>query len=72
MVTLFFGAGWAALPPLMWFCLKLHCHRFFFFVRASLPRPRFAQLMAYGWKDDAATNPGNLLVTGAIVLAWES
>ncbi len=52
MVTLFFG-GWLGplLPPLMWFLLKTSIViGFFILLRASLPRPRYDQLMAYGWK----------------------
>jgi NADH-quinone oxidoreductase subunit H len=34
-----------------------------------LPRPRYDQLMAYGWKVMLPLALLNLLVTGAIVLA---
>ena len=74
MVTLFFG-GWLGplLPPLMWFLLKTSIViGFFILLRASLPRPRYDQLMAYGWKVMLPLTLVNLLVTGAIVLAWES
>jgi NADH-quinone oxidoreductase subunit H len=74
MVTLFFG-GWLGplLPPLMWFLLKTFIViGFFILLRASLPRPRYDQLMAYAWKAMLPLTLVNLLVTGAIVLAWES
>lgn len=74
MVTLFFG-GWLGplLPPLMWFLLKTFMViGFFILLRASLPRPRYDQLMAYAWKVMLPLTLVNLLVTGAIVLAWES
>ncbi|SCX81107.1 NADH-quinone oxidoreductase subunit NuoH [Nitrosospira sp. Nsp13] len=74
MVTLFFG-GWLGplLPPLMWFLLKISIViGFFILLRASLPRPRYDQLMAYGWKVMLPLTLINLLITGAIVLAWES
>ena len=74
MVTLFFG-GWLGplLPPLMWFLLKTSVViGFFILLRASLPRPRYDQLMAYGWKVMLPLTLVNLLVTGAIVLALES
>ncbi|BCT67307.1 NADH-quinone oxidoreductase subunit NuoH [Nitrosospira sp. NRS527] len=74
MVTLFFG-GWLGplLSPLMWFLLKTFIViGFFILLRASLPRPRYDQLMAYGWKVMLPLTLVNLLVTGAIVLAWES
>lgn len=73
-VTLFFG-GWlgpAFLPPVVWFALKttlLIC--FFVLLRASLPRPRYDQLMSYGWKLLLPLTLVNLLVTGAVALAWQ-
>jgi NADH-quinone oxidoreductase subunit H len=74
IVTLFFG-GWLGpgLPPLLWFLLKTFCFIcFFILLRASLPRPRFDQLMAYGWKVLLPVSLLNLLVTGAVVLALRS
>lgn len=70
IVTLFFG-GWMGpvLPPIVWFTLKT-----FFFIavfillRASFPRPRYDQLMAYGWKVMLPLALLNLLVTGGIIL----
>ena len=38
-------------------------------MRAALPRPRYDQLMAYGWKFMLPLTLVNLLVTGAVVLA---
>lgn len=71
VVTLFFG-GWLGpwLPPVMWFALKtfvLVCG--FVLLRGSLPRPRFDQLMAYGWTVMLPLALLNLVVTGAIVVA---
>lgn len=70
-VTLFFG-GWlgpAFLPPLVWFVLKTFVFiLFFILLRASLPRPRYDQLMEYGWKILLPVALLNLLITGAIVL----
>ena len=43
---------------------------FFVLVRASLPRPRFDQLMSWGWKVMLPLALANLLVTGAAVLMW--
>ena len=71
MVTLFFG-GWLGpvLPPLVWFVLKtLIFICFFILLRATLPRPRFDQLMSYGWKVMLPLALLNLVVTGAVVLA---
>ena len=71
IATLFFG-GWLGpgLPPIVWFLLKTFVFIcFFILLRASLPRPRFDQLMAYGWKLMLPLALLNLLVTGRIVLA---
>ncbi len=40
----------------------------FILVRASLPRPRYDQLMAFGWKRMLPLVLLNLLATGAWVL----
>jgi NADH-quinone oxidoreductase subunit H len=71
IATLFFG-GWLGpiLPPVVWFLLKtlvFICG--FILVRAALPRPRYDQLMAFGWKVLLPLALLNLLVTGGIVLA---
>ena len=71
MVTLFFG-GWLGpvLPPLVWFLLKtLFFICLFILLRASLPRPRYDQLMSYGWKVLLPLALLNLLITGGIVIA---
>jgi len=39
-------------------------------MRASLPRPRFDQLMAWAWKLMLPLALANLLVTGAVLLAF--
>ena len=71
IVTLFFG-GWLGpwLPPLLWFCLKTTVGvLFFILLRGALPRPRYDQLMTFGWKVLLPAGLLNLLVTGAIVLS---
>ena len=71
IVTLFFG-GWMGpvLPPIVWFTLKTFFFiALFILLRASLPRPRYDQLMAYGWKVMLPLALLNLLVTGGIILA---
>ncbi len=71
ITTLFFG-GWLGpwLPPLAWFALKtLAFVCFFILLRAALPRPRYDQLMAWGWKIMLPLVLANVLVTGAIVAA---
>jgi len=71
IAVLFFG-GWLGpvLPPVVWFLLKTFLFvSFFILVRASLPRPRFDQLMSWGWKVMLPLALINLVVTGAVVLA---
>ncbi len=71
IVTLFFG-GWLGpwLPPLAWFVLKtLVLIVGFILVRAALPRLRYDQLMALGWKVMLPLALLNLVVTGGVLLA---
>jgi NADH-quinone oxidoreductase subunit H len=71
IVTLFFG-GWLGpvLPPVVWFFLKTFvfiCG--FILLRATLPRPRYDQLMAYGWMVMLPLALLNVVVTGGVLLA---
>ncbi len=72
LVVLFLG-GWmgpAFLPPIVWFVLKAAVFiAFFVLLRAAMPRPRYDQLMSYGWLFLLPLSLLNLLVTAAIVLA---
>ena len=72
IVTLFFG-GWlgpSLLPPVIWFLIKMFIFiSIFILLRAALPRPRYDQLMTYGWKLLLPLSLLNLLVTGAVVLS---
>lgn len=71
-VCLFFG-GWLGpgfLPPLVWFILKTFGFiALFILLRASLPRPRYDQLMEFGWKILLPLTLINVLVTAGIALA---
>ena len=70
LVCLFFG-GWHGtwLPPVVWFALKTGFFMMLFILlRASLPRPRYDQVMSFGWKVCLPLTLLNLLVTGAMVL----
>lgn len=70
-VTLFFG-GWLGpwLPPAVWFALKTFVLvSFFILLRAALPRPRYDQLMAFGWKVMLPLALLNIVATGGILLA---
>ncbi len=71
IVTLFFG-GWLGpfLPPIVWFVLKTFAFICLLVqIRASLPRPRFDQLMGYAWNVMLPLSLLNLVVTGGAVLA---
>jgi NADH-quinone oxidoreductase subunit H len=69
--TMFFG-GWLGpsfLPPWAWFFIKTFALiLFFILLRASLPRPRYDQLMESGWKILLPVVLANILITGAILL----
>lgn len=81
-VLLYFG-GWAGplfgasgwIVPFIqfgWFAFKVFlilC--FFILLRASTPRPRYDQLIEFGWKIMLPLALLNLLVTGAVLLAQE-
>ncbi len=71
IATLFFG-GWLGpsfLPPVFWFLLKTFFFIFIFILlRASLPRPRYDQLMKLGWKVLLPVALLNLLITGAFLI----
>jgi NADH-quinone oxidoreductase subunit H len=70
-VCLFFG-GWLGpdfLPPLAWFSIKTFAFiSLFILLRASTPRPRYDQLMEFGWKIILPITVINVMVTAAIVL----
>jgi len=70
-VTLFFG-GWSGpvLPGPIWFLLKLFAFIFvFMWLRATLPRLRYDQLMRFGWKVLLPVATLNALVTAVLVVA---
>lgn len=73
LIAVLFLGGWRGplLPPFLWFVIKVVpfvC--LFILVRASLPRPRYDQLMAFGWKVMLPVALLNLVGTGAAVLIW--
>jgi len=71
ITTLFFG-GWLGpsfLPPICWFLGKTMVFIcIFILLRGSLPRPRYDQLMEFGWKVLLPLALLNLLITGAILI----
>lgn len=69
--TLFFG-GWLGpiLPPVVWFAAKTFVFiALFILIRASLPRLRYDQLIAFGWKVLLPLSLLNLMAVAAIILA---
>lgn len=71
-LSLFYFGGWLGpfLPPAAWFAIKTFAFIcLFILLRAASPRPRFDQLMSWGWKYMLPLALLNLLVTGAVVLA---
>ena len=73
LITVLFFGGWMGpgfLPPVVWFALKSGGFiAFFILLRAAIPRPRYDQLMSYGWLFLLPLSLINLLVTGAVILS---
>lgn len=76
VITCLYFGGWigpAFLPPVVWFLVKMFAFiMFFILLRASLPRPRYDQLMEYGWKVLFPLTIVNLLITAGIILYMKS
>ncbi len=72
LITVLFFGGWLGpdfLPPVAWFAIKAFGFiAFFILMRAAVPRPRYDQLMTYGWLFLLPLSLLNLLVTGALIL----
>lgn len=67
--TLFLG-GWRGpfLPPVVWFLAKLYLIIFLFiWLRATLPRFRYDQLMRFGWKVLLPVALANIMITACFV-----
>ncbi len=72
ITAVFFLGGWHGplLPPICWLAIKvLAVPVFLIWTRASLPRLRYDQLMAVGWKCLVPLALANILVTGAVLVA---
>ncbi len=68
--TLFLG-GWQGpyLPSVVWFILKVVAFMFFYiWLRATFPRFRYDQLMAFGWKVLFPLALLNTMITAALVM----
>jgi NADH-quinone oxidoreductase subunit H len=68
-VTVFLGAWHGpVLPGPVWFLIKLSLFLFFYvWLRATFPRLRYDQLMAFGWKVLLPASLVNLIVTAAVL-----
>jgi NADH-quinone oxidoreductase subunit H len=74
LAAAFFLGGWRGpfLPPILWFGLKVFLVVFLMiWARATLPRLRYDQLMSLGWKVLVPAALVNIVLTGAVLLAWE-
>lgn len=72
LITVLFFGGWQGplLPPLVWFFIKASFFiAFFILLRAAIPRPRYDQLMSYGWLFLLPLSLLNLLITGVVILS---
>ena len=59
------------LPAVVWFLVKLTAFLFFYiWLRATFPRLRYDQLMAFGWKVMLPASILNLVVTAVVVALW--
>ena len=78
LATLLFFGGWhgpvfgpailQALLPVFWFCAKIFVFIFIYiWVRGTMPRFRYDQLMAFGWKFLLPLSIANLVITALIV-----
>ena len=67
LAATFFLGGWHGpfLPPMIWFLIKVFLFAFFFiWMRGTLPRLRYDQLMHFGWKVLTPLALLNILATG--------
>jgi NADH-quinone oxidoreductase subunit H len=83
LASLLFLGGWSGpvfgpwqwlrdLEPLVWFAARIFIFLFIYiWVRGTLPRFRYDQLMAFGWKFLLPLAIANLVIT-ALVVAWRA
>ena len=79
LATVCFLGGWhgpdlwilSYVPGWAWFLLKVYaCIFFYFWLRATVPRYRYDQLMALGWKLFIPLALANIVVTAIIRILW--
>ncbi len=71
LVTTLFLGGWQGpvLPPVVWFLIKLFAFLFFLvWIRATIPRFRYDQLMRFGWVVLLPLALLNILITGLVMV----
>jgi NADH-quinone oxidoreductase subunit H len=67
LIPAFGGAVVQALLPLFWFVLKVFCFLcLYIWVRGTLPRFRYDQLMAFGWKFLLPVAMANIVITSLV------
>ncbi len=75
VATILFLGGWHApfkflefIPPTIWFIIKVYSILFFFiWIRGTLPRVRYDQLMKFGWKVMIPLSLANIIVTSIVL-----
>ena len=78
LITVLFFGGWLPpfewfvfdyIPPFIWFAAKTAFFiMLFILIRAALPRPRYDQIMDFGWRICLPITLVNLVATAAVVL----
>ena len=76
LITILFFGGWlppfnflSFIPPFFWFAIKTAFFiMLFILIRAALPRPRYDQIMDFGWRICLPITLVNLVATAAVVL----
>lgn len=78
LITVLFFGGWLPpfewfvfdyIPPFFWFASKTAFFiMMFILIRAALPRPRYDQIMDFGWRICLPITLVNLVATAAVVL----
>ncbi|GBC62602.1 NADH-quinone oxidoreductase subunit NuoH [Desulfonema ishimotonii] len=71
LVAVFFLGGWRGpfLPPPVWLVLKIiFVALVMIWIRGTLPRLRYDQLMEFGWKILIPASLVNIVITGAVIL----